>query len=847
MLVAVVFAPRVACEASELAPFLEFEQATAHLPSTPSVTGGAAAALVNPAAWSLSGPTSEMAFWWSDRHLDDGPKDYGLSVGRNLGFAMKRTPVSFEGRTRGSYDLQAGLSFGNRAHHVGLAWRWPGGVGRSVGRENGFVVGTVTRPNRFVSYGSSAFLSTESSRKEGSIDAGVRPFGRPICTLFGSFALTDDQTLDEGRWKSGLEIRPIRGFRFGASYSGGGREDEERFGVHVGLTLDELAADVIPGYDQDGHHDRTTMLVRHAPPHRGIPLARWMRGHVGPPRYASIDLENKRLVHRKARYFDNKNVAWIDLLDVLKRALEDPGIRGIALNLASFDVKSAMAWELRTKLEEFRARGKEVLIHTDRPGFIGYYLASVADRLTLDPDGMVFLPGVIVQRTYWRGTLDKLGIGFQELRFFTHKTAAETFSRTEMSDADREQLQRVVDVKYEEVRAAVTKDRSLSVGEFDSCVDEDIVLLPPRALERRLVDGVARWHELPEWLERERGGAKLVAVGRDLDRGKTDERWGLPPRIALVHAIGICAMDQGIDGRGTSHYLRSLETRSDIAGVVLRADSPGGEHLPSDLLAEATRRLRDREKPVIVSQSGVAASGGYWISMNGTRILTTPFTLTGSIGVIGGWFWDDGFGRKTGFTSDGVKRGAHADIFDGTRVPYAPVALPTRPLTDIEIGLVEGRFRTVYDEFVGRVAAGRGLSEERVREIGEGRVWMGADAITRGLCDELGTLEDAITIAKNEAGLSDDEEVEIIEYPRRRLFPPFQLIPALPIASLVERAYVSVSGLWGSPEGEGDRDSTLPTEPIELAPIRGLLDAPLTPQLLVSPSVLPLVSQEPAE
>ena len=229
-------------------------------------------------------------------------------------------------------------------------------------------------------------------------------------------------------------------------------------------------------------------------------------------------------------------------------------------------------------------------------------------------------------------------------------------------------------------------------------------------------------------------------------------------------------MDTGIKGRTTSKYLHKLAKDRNVAAVVLRVDSPGGDPLPSDLVAEGIRKLKAAGKPVIISQGDVAASGGYWISMDGNRILTTPLTITGSIGVIGGWLWDDGLGEKLGLTADEVHRGDHADLFAGMGIPFVGGAIPRRPLNEEELDKVEDLIVGMYGDFVQKVATGRGLEEARVRELGEGRVWMGGDALERGLVDSFGSLPDAIALAREMAGLDPDRPVNVAEFPERPLF-----------------------------------------------------------------------------
>jgi protease-4 len=170
--------------------------------------------------------------------------------------------------------------------------------------------------------------------------------------------------------------------------------------------------------------------------------------------------------------------------------------------------------------------------------------------------------------------------------------------------------------------------------------------------------------------------------------------------------------------------------------------------------------------------------------MDGSRILTTPLTITGSIGVIAGWLWDNGVSEKTGFTADGIQRGSHADLFSGIRFPIIDERLPRRNLNDQEKERMKTLLLETYSDFVGKVAKGRNLPESRVREIGEGRVWMGQDAIDRGLADATGTLENAISEAKRLAGIAPEEEVRITEYPKAPRFPKFRIMPGLPEISI---------------------------------------------------------------
>jgi protease-4 len=466
---------------------------------------------------------------------------------------------------------------------------------------------------------------------------------------------------------------------------------------------------------------------------------------------------------------DDRRVAWLDLLRHLDAIAADPHVHGVVVRLADTAIRPSLACELRRRLQELKGAGKDVVVHANRLDFVGYYLASVADRLVVDPEGDVVLQGIALRRTYLQGMLEKLGIGFQELRYFTYKSAMETFSRSDMSEADREQRQRVVESIYQTVRSAVCESRKLTTAQFDALVDGELGFWPQLAKDRGLVDDIGRWADVETWVRKERGCNLGGPSPAYLPGAYPESQWGEPKRVVVVYAVGECAMDAGIRGRATAEYLLSLARRHDIAGVVLRVDSPGGDPLPSDLVAGAVRSLREKGMPVVVSQGDVAASGGYWISMDGEKILTTPATVTGSIGVIGGWFWNNGIGEKTGLTSDGVQMGRHADLMTGLRFPLIGSSLPARRLDEQELELARGYILQSYDEFVRHVARGRGLSEDAVRAVAEGRVWMGEDAIARGLCDQLGSLSDAIAMVRDRANIPDDREVAIIEYPPRPL------------------------------------------------------------------------------
>ena len=796
-------------------PLLDYRTESWFLPQSPSVTGGPAAGLFNPAAFGMTG-RSGFDLWWNDRNPDrpedpygwqseyesfeelvDDIDSYGLAFGRTLNFAMLSTRIKAPGGDQKVYDYQLGLAGGHRAQSWGLAYRWSNGALDHAARQQVLSMGMVTRIPTSMTFGAAANLSLESAAAQYVFDLGVRPLGRPWLTLFADWTANHQEAFfKDGTWGAGLEIRPWRGIHIGGRARDRQNSDKVDLAMLLGFTFQDLNFSFLPfGDPLFGDEISDQYLLRISPPFEGFE-ALAPTGVVGrSPVFHRLDLQNKILTYQKYLYFDDKHIAWLDLLAVLNNLLEDDQNQGLLLNLSSFKGRPSLLWEMRQKLAEFKAAGKSVTIHADNLNPETYYLASVADNLQLDPWGMISLPGQSLSRSYLKGTLAKLGLGFQEFRYFKYKSAVEALSRDSMSEADREQRQRIVDVIYETQRDGVAACRPLDAAAFERVIDEKVILTAPEALELGLIDGFGRWKDLQAGL--------LIRDARPIDDpGCWDEQWGPTLKIPVVYLLGSCAMDKGIRGRRTSQYLGSLVKNPNVAAVVLRVDSPGGDPLPSDLIAEATRTLRQAGKPVIVSQGDVAASGGYWLSMDGTRILTTPLTITGSIGVISGWIWDEGFAASLGLTSDEVHRGKHADLFSPIHLPFLG-SLPRRGLNDEELILVKELITGHYDRFVQAVASGRGLETDFVDQVAQGRVWMGGDAVERGLCDQIGGLEEAIELAKQEAGLTGRRQVEIVEFPHRPLVKWPSLTPKLTtLFGLGTAANRLLVGLTGGPQSQ---------------------------------------------
>ncbi|GAB4375015.1 MAG: hypothetical protein Kow0042_20090 [Calditrichia bacterium] len=702
----------------------------------------------------------ETRFIWNSEDTDAASfNDWGIFSGiKGLGFGVFTQHFGKYEAT----DYRLATGFGSDGFALGFGYGWSSGDLDTLGRENIITTGTIIRPFPYLSVGLSGHFSTESNQREGVAEIGIRPFGSDRLTLFADAALQKEISLSDAPWSVGGAVKVTSGIQAIGRYF-----ENEAF--TIGLTIDMGRGGVGSQlhFNTDQNHAYNTYLVRLGGMQPSIFNTLFQKNKY----YLPVNLKGK-VDYQKYALFDKETHRFLDILNHIRAATHDPRVRAISLNLSSIRIRPEHAWEIREELKNARKSGKMVFAFIDNAEMTEYHLASVADKIIMDPEGILTLPGYLLGRTYLKGTLEKLGLGFDEWRFFKYKSAYEGLSREKMSDADREQRQAFVDDWYELVRADVCESRNLTHQEYDKLIDKEAYFLPDRALEAGLVDTLARWSAKDEVLKKLSGASLRSISSRNLlDNALPSPVWGELPKIAVVYGLGVCAMDEGIKARWLERqFLRLAKARS-VKAVIFRVDSPGGDAMASDLVAEAIKTCK-KEKPVIISQGQVAGSGGYWISMYGDEIIAGANTLTGSIGVIGGWIYDKGIGNKMGMTSDFVQRGEHADLGFGITFPFLGIRVPYRNLTEEERSRVEFLIKQFYDEFVTKVAEGRGLSVERVREIGEGRIYSGIDGQEVGLVDKIGGLMSAIAVAREKAGLKPEEKFELIEIPRYKgLFP----------------------------------------------------------------------------
>lgn len=456
------------------------------------------------------------------------------------------------------------------------------------------------------------------------------------------------------------------------------------------------------------------------------------------------------------------------LYSALHAARGDSAVRGIGVYIQDAAMGLAKAEEVRRQLQNLRQAGKFVDCYLETAGegsngTLAYFLATACDRIELAPAGEINLLGLYAEGLFLKGTFAKLKIDPDFHHVGAYKSASEIFTESEHSAPAEEAINAVLDSTYGRLIQEIARARKLPAPEVRRLIDGG-PYGAEEALRLKLVDALSYPDEFRERVKK-RAKANEVALQDYTPAAGRPAAFG-QKKLAVVFALGTIVRggsgqplsgetDLGADD--IAKELRRVAEDASVAAVVLRIDSPGGSALASDLILREVEQLKKR-KPVIVSMSDVAASGGYYIASKANRIVAEATTLTGSIGVLGGKFVTRRLQEETlGMTHDPLKRGANADIYS-TLTPFSPE----------QTAKVEGAMRRVYDTFVGHVAAGRKLSREAVHAVAQGRVWTGADAQRRGLIDDLGGFDRAIELAQKAAGLPAGRKVPLAFYPEQR-------------------------------------------------------------------------------
>lgn len=459
-----------------------------------------------------------------------------------------------------------------------------------------------------------------------------------------------------------------------------------------------------------------------------------------------------------------------NILKSIRNAAEDSKIKGIYLNLTdvqSYFMPFATVEEIRNALTEFKNSGKFIYSYTNL-GYsqTAYYLATVADSVFVNPETPLMLMGLGSNLIFYKDLLDKIGIQAEIIKVGKYKSAVEPFTRTEVSEANREQISAYLKSLWGSMLKGISESRHISVDSLNWLADHLNYRTTQEEMAFGLYDGIRYEDEMLLFLKGKchiAADKKLPLISlADYNKNFTAQTPSAgKSKIAVIYASGQIGMTQSAKAIGPELAATVRKARQDknIKAIVLRVNSPGGSALTSDIIWREVQ-LSTQEKPVIVSMGNVAASGGYYISCAADTIVADPMTLTGSIGIYGQFFTGEKLIKeKLGMTNSSIKTNDHSDF--GGAYPL-PLPIGNRPLSVYEKQVLQKYIENGYETFLNRVAKGRHMTRNQVHEVAQGRVWSGEQAIKVGLVDVLGGLDDAIRIAAEKAGL---EKYSLAEYP----------------------------------------------------------------------------------
>ncbi|MFN0032017.1 MAG: signal peptide peptidase SppA [Flavobacteriales bacterium] len=463
--------------------------------------------------------------------------------------------------------------------------------------------------------------------------------------------------------------------------------------------------------------------------------------------------------------FDSEQKMGLNaLVKDLKRAKDDAKIKGIFLEVQSIAAAPSTVLDVRRAIADFASGGKWVVAYSEDYSQGAYYVASAASEVYIYPQGSMDWRGINAEISFYKNMLDKLEINAQVIRGKNNKfkSAVEPFIYDHMSAENKEQIATFIGDIWRVMLEGISEKRGISIEELNRLADTLALVVPERAMEARLVDGLKYRDEVMGILKT-KAGLAVDAKDKDLElvsledyhrssateKNEEDTPDYKKDKVAVVYAVGAIESGEGDDMTiGSERIAAALKkAREDekVKAIVLRVNSPGGSALASDVIWRETELIKQSGKPFYVSMGDYAASGGYYISCSADKIFANANTITGSIGVFGMLpnmqnFWNN----KIGITFDRYETNPHADIISSNK-----------PMDEVEMSYMQAMVDDIYADFTGKVAAGRHMEVAMVDSIGQGRVWSGEDAKNLGLVDEIGNLQDCIAAAALQAGMTD--------------------------------------------------------------------------------------------
>lgn len=713
----------------------------------------------------LNLPFESVAITNSASSIALNPAGLGFNQGRNFNFAQSHLSDNFFSDT-GVY-----FAFGN----IGYSLEWLDAA--TSRRKHTFALALSNSPNSSIGFGYSRFGSDSTSYSALSLFTAGLNF-RPTSWLSLAGVATDVRGSSvpvligsgvgilESRYRLGLGLRPLGEFltlsadaniskfdsgnntifQFGLEYwsdkgfSINGMLDEDggfEFGIEIGFPT--IAVRNSNRYSESGAYLSSVSVLEMRNRRRATSLQQ--KGSFLQLKLSGTvpDEPTSSFFFRGARTTSE----WVRLID---RARDDKQIGGIILHVGAFTGGMSTAAEIRNALLRFKSSGKKIIAYAEIMTVKGLYVASVAEKIYMNPSGYLFFAGLRAQVTHYKSMLEKIGIEAEFIRVGRYKSAVEPTTLDSMSSSRREELNAILDDFQENIYSVIADGRNLSREDISSAAEEG-PYTTGEAVTAKLIDGTAYEDEIEDKVKELFGVKNFSKItGRTYEKQKLlVRRWNKKPIVAILHLSGVIGTGESrksplggskvLGAKSIARMIKSLRNNRNVKAIILRIDSGGGTTLGSDIIWREMHKTKG-EKPLIVSFGDIAASGAYYLAMPADTILAEKMSLTGSIGIFMGKPSLKGLYKKLGISKEMIKRGKHSDIFS-----------ENKKWTDDERELLQRQLNELYDDFVNKVAEGRGLSKTEVDSAAMGRVWTGEDALELGLIDIIGGIRKAEDVA----------------------------------------------------------------------------------------------------
>ena len=697
-----------------------------------AMSDDALATFFNPAGLGVGGRGFNLHYLRSSES-DFGVDDALFISAANAGFGMEFA-TGEDGVDFNRYTLSSGSGIGSSIYW-GTGYSWVNSDDENYDKLTSWALGLMFRRRYF----STGIVARDLNRprfhgeKLGrTYDFGVaiRPSTSRITFSMDARKVEKVKGLD---FNFAVEVRPFRWMALRGSVN-----DDSSFDLRFGVNFRQFGLGVYNRFDENQEYQRTVGYM-------SLSQALHTTGHI-----------------RRNAFLD---VPMSQIEKTLKVAKRDREIVGALIKIGGSRYGIGRLQEMRDAILDFKASGKKVVGYMTNCSTGNYLLASVCDRIVLHPSGEVRLIGLRSEISFYKGVLDKLGIRADLEHIGEYKSASDLFTREDMSEAHREVQNAILDDLYDQLTQSIAEKRSWTQDDVKRLIDQG-PFMAKQALAHGIVDQLAYRDQLKSIAKDLVGeDCRLVKARQYLGIIEYEYDWEVSlPKIAIIEAEGVMMTGDSFTDPFTgtktmgsttiTRAIRAVRKDSSVKAVVLRIDSGGGLVFAADTIWRELMRLKD-VKPLVVSMGDVAGSGGYYIAVPADTIVAEPGTITGSIGVVAGKYSFKGLYDKIGLHKEILKRGKHADFY----TDYGDY-----PAEEREI--IHAQIKEIYEDFIGKVSEGRGMTREAVDQVGQGRIWTGKQAKEIGLVDELGGLNLALSIARKKAGLT-RRKVQLIRLPKQ--------------------------------------------------------------------------------